>query len=193
MTTKNLRAWQPVSVFAVALGIYPNRVYQIQDAYDLFDVRDATDADRPSKNSTSLKRMWRLKDGATASDVNAAHVAMLEAGGARAAAGSKGGKRRGALALAPQPALPLHPPTPETVEAPKPVEPPLWKQLGTRPKLAAAAVKTRVTHTVEAVPFDVSSPEELAQALLALARAVYPDTQMLALQLNGVAYEVRKP
>ena len=201
MQTKDLRSWQMISVFAAALNLYPARIYQIQDAYDLFDVRDATPDDRKSKFATASRKMWRLKDGAVAADVEAAHAAMLEAGGPQSLAASKTrGKPRkpsaGSASKSPKPPVsvpapaPQHRHTPEKVEAPKPPEPlPLWKQLGARPKPTAAVVKVRVTHAVEALPFEVSSPEELAQALLALARAVYPDTKTLSLHLAGVTYD----
>lgn len=168
---KDLRTWQGVTALARALDIYPARVYQIQDEYDLFDVRDATPDDKKSPYATKLDRMWRLKDGAVAADVTQAHLALKDAGAAKAAPAS------------PRP----HRHTPEKVEAPRP--PTLT--LIAPPKPRAAAVKVRVTHVVEPLPFEVSSPEELAQALLALARAVYPDTKTLALHLAGVTYDAK--
>lgn len=57
---------------------------------------------------------------------------------------------------------------------------------------APPAIVVRTRHHVQPIPFDVCNPDDLASALLALARAVYPDITSITLQSGSATHKARK-
>lgn len=166
--TTDLRAWQGITALAIALKTYPSHVQLVQDEYDLFDVRDVLPHERTA-NQTKLQRFWRLKDGATVADFNEASEAVKRPRGRKPA-------------TTPVKAL-------NRKHQPEPTPAPQIVPLRVAP---SPAIVVRTMHRVEPIPFDVSSPDDLAAALLALARAVYPDITSITLQTGAATHKARK-